>query len=203
MPEHFMEVFPAHGCVVGRKIVLRGGSGRGFQCVLQDRPLSGDVLHREKVPEKKLLCFQAVGDPGPGRDLDLGISKSFLMVLKMQQKYFAAVLSLKQFCTNQKQACFSLNEPLVTCLGRSMPTTWVSAGFWGCWVPDMTQLEPPYLGVEQTGLNVLCRCQVRSTALTWGQVRCCGLQVFSVTLPKPQLFVSSPVLADCPGSAFL
>lgn len=80
------------------------------------------MLHWEKVPEK-LLCFQAVGDPGPGRDLDLGISKSFLMVLETHLKYFAAVLTLKQFCTNQKQACFSFNEPLITCLGPSIPTT--------------------------------------------------------------------------------
>lgn len=41
MPEHFMEVFPAHGCVVGRKIVLSGGSGRGFSVFFRTDPSLG------------------------------------------------------------------------------------------------------------------------------------------------------------------
>lgn len=66
------------------------------------------MLHWEKVPEKSLSPFQAVGDPGPGRDLGLGITHGFLMVLEMHQKVFFSCFVIKAVLYKSETSSFLL-----------------------------------------------------------------------------------------------
>ena len=72
----------------------------------QTPPLGHHAL--EEGAWKSLSPFQAVGDPGPGRDSGLGITESFVMVLEMHQKVFFSCFVIKAVLYKSETSLFLL-----------------------------------------------------------------------------------------------
>lgn len=66
------------------------------------------MLHWEKVTEKSLLPFHAVGDLRPGRDSGLGTTWGFLMALEMHQKVVFSSFVTKAVLYKSRTSLFLL-----------------------------------------------------------------------------------------------